>query len=84
MNKVSILFFATLRDQAGVKTSMMEIRPGETIAELKDDLVKEFPKLAGLMEHSLVSINHEYHFDESVIPENAEVAFFPPVSGGNS
>ena len=34
------------------------------------------------MEHCLASINHEYRFDESEIPADAEIAFFPPVSGG--
>jgi MoaE-MoaD fusion protein len=29
-----------------------------------------------------VSINQNYAFDEDLVPDNAEVAFFPPVSGG--
>jgi molybdopterin synthase catalytic subunit len=32
----------------------------------------------------LVSVNKEYGFDEDIIPDGAEVALFPPVSGGAS
>jgi molybdopterin synthase catalytic subunit len=35
------------------------------------------------METTLISVNKEYGFDEDVIPEGAEVALFPPVSGGS-
>jgi molybdopterin converting factor small subunit len=34
------------------------------------------------VETVLVSINHEFADDEQMIPEGAEVALFPPVSGG--
>jgi molybdopterin converting factor small subunit len=30
----------------------------------------------------MAAINREYAADEQVIPEGAEIAFFPPVSGG--
>lgn len=30
----------------------------------------------------LISVNQEYAFDDVVIPDGAEIALFPPVSGG--
>jgi len=30
----------------------------------------------------LVAINKEYAFDQEEIPQGAEIALFPPVSGG--
>ncbi len=81
--KIKVLFFATLRDKAGTKSAEMEIAPAATIGDLKNLLIQKFPNMdADLMEHSLAAINHEYRFDESEIPEAAEIAFFPPVSGG--
>ncbi len=82
MNHVTVLFFATLRDKAGVRSASLDLEPGATIGNLKTALVEKFPNLDGLMEHCLASINHEYRFDESEIPDAAEIAFFPPVSGG--
>ena len=81
-NHVKVLFFATLRDKAGTHSAEVDLHPGATIEQLKALLVIRFPGLAGLLEHCLAAINHEYHFDESEIPLKAEVAFFPPVSGG--
>jgi molybdopterin converting factor subunit 1 len=81
--KIKVLFFATLRDKAGTKSAEMEVAPGATIGDLKKLLVEKFPGIdAELMDHCLASINHEYRFDESEIPTDAEIAFFPPVSGG--
>ena len=82
MNHVTVLFFATLRDKAGMRSAELDVEPGATIEQLKTILVGKFPTLNGLMEHCLASINHEYRFDESEIPDAAEIAFFPPVSGG--
>jgi molybdopterin converting factor subunit 1 len=83
VNQVKVLFFATLRDRAGVRAVDVEIAPGATIGELKTVLIGQYPKLDGLMGHCLASINHEYRFDETEIPAGAEIAFFPPVSGGS-
>ncbi|PKN92661.1 MAG: molybdopterin converting factor [Chloroflexi bacterium HGW-Chloroflexi-6] len=83
MSSVKVLFFATLRDKAGVRSTEMEISSGTTILQLKAILVEQFPNIDWqLMEHCLASINHEYRFDEDEIPAEAEIAFFPPVSGG--
>ena len=82
MNNVKIYLFATLRDYAGVKTLDMEIPAGMTIAGLKVQLVKSFPKLAPLKEAMMAAINREYAADAQIVPQEAEIAFFPPVSGG--
>lgn len=83
MNSVKVLFFATLRDKAGMRSTEMEIPAGTTILQLKAMLVEQYPNIDWqLMEHCLASINHEYRFDEDEIPAEAEIALFPPVSGG--
>ncbi len=82
MNPIKVLFFATLRDRAKTRALEIQIPAGTTIEQLKGILIKDYPALDGLMEHCLAAINHDYKFDETVIPEQAEIAFFPPVSGG--
>jgi len=82
MNRIKLLFFATLRDRVGKKTMELDIPQHMTIKELKDRLSKDFPSLEPSMKSVLVAINREYAFDEAVVPSNAEVALFPPVSGG--
>ena len=82
MNHVKLLFFATLRDRAGTKSMELDIPADLTIQELKDKISNEFPNLKESMSSVLITINREYAFDEAVIPQNAELAMFPPVSGG--
>jgi len=82
INHVKLLFFATLRDRAGTKSMELDIPADLTIQELKDKISAEFPNLKESMSSVLITINREYAFDEAVIPQNAELAMFPPVSGG--
>jgi molybdopterin converting factor subunit 1 len=82
MENITVLFFATLRDLAGTRSFQMSIPPRTTVANLRGMLVEKFHSLTGLIDHSLVSINHEYALNENEIPGGAEVALFPPVSGG--
>ncbi len=83
MNRIKILFFATLRDRAGTRALELDIPEGMTVWGLKEHLAAERPELKAALESVLISINREYAFDEALIPPNAEVAMFPPVSGGN-
>jgi molybdopterin converting factor subunit 1 len=82
MNNVKALFFATLRDHVGVRSIELRIPAQTNVAELKSLLIEKFPVLKGLMGHLLISVNQEYAFDEAIIPDKAEIALFPPVSGG--
>lgn len=82
MNTINTFFFATLRDRAGVKSVELQIPLQTNVANFKTILAERFPALVDLMSHTLVSINQEYVFDETIIPDHAEIALFPPVSGG--
>lgn len=82
MNHVKLLFFATLRERAGARSMELDIPANLTIQGLKDKISNEFPNLKDSMSSVLITINREYAFDEAVIPPNAELAMFPPVSGG--
>lgn len=82
MEYITVLFFATLRDLVGTKSIQMQIPSGTTVARLRVMLGEKFLSLTELVDRSLVSINQEYGFNENEIPGRAEVALFPPVSGG--
>jgi molybdopterin converting factor subunit 1 len=82
MNHVKLLFFATLRDRAGAKSIELDVPAELTVQGLKDKISDEYPKLRESMSSVIITINREYAFDDAVIPPNAELAMFPPVSGG--
>ena len=82
MNRGKVLFFATLRDRAGTKSFELEIPSETTVQDLKSMVVEAYPGLKDSMDTVVISINREFAFDENLVPQNAEVAMFPPVSGG--
>jgi molybdopterin converting factor subunit 1 len=82
MIKVTILFFATLRDIAGERRISKTIPNDMQISGLKEMLVNEFPALKEIMASVIVSLDHEFASENSSIPSGAEIALFPPVSGG--
>ena len=82
MNKITLFFFATVRERVGAKSIEMDIPLDMTIRGLKDKLASDYPNLGDTIAHVLFTINREYAFDDAVVPLNAEVALFPPVSGG--
>lgn len=80
--RIKLLFFATLRDRAGMRSLELDIPDGMTVQELKDKISADYPNLRQSMETVLISVNKEYAFDEAILPADAEIAMFPPVSGG--
>ena len=82
MNRIKILFFATLRERAGVKSLELDIPSDMTVEGLKEKLSTDYPNLKASMHAVILTVNREYSFEEAVIPPNAEIGLFPPVSGG--
>ncbi len=82
MIQVTVLFFATLKDRAGTQTTSLELPQGATVRQLKSALEERYPALAVALPSALVSVNREFAFDDDPLPAGAEVALFPPVSGG--
>lgn len=82
--KITVLFFATLKDRAGTRQTELNLPDTVTIAGLKDILSNQFPNLAPALPSCIASRNHEFANNEEALADGDEVAFFPPVSGGNS
>ena len=81
--KITVLFFATLRSLTGIKSVELNLPPESRVSDLKLAVGDRFPMTApALGDTVLVSVNREYARDDQVIPDGAEVALFPPVSGG--
>lgn len=82
-NQVTVLFFATLKERAGARQAKLELPAGARVGDLKAQLIRLYPGLAEMSGSMLVSVNKEFAFDDEIIPTGAEVAVFPPVSGGS-
>jgi molybdopterin converting factor subunit 1 len=80
--RIKILFFATLRDYVGAKAVELDVPAYTTVGGLKELLVGRYPKMLPAQNSIMAAINREYAADEQIIPLDAEIALFPPVSGG--
>ena len=81
--RITVLFFATLRDVVGARALTLELDEGvNCISQLRQDLAARYPAAADNLQVALAAINEEFAFDNDCFCDGAEVAFFPPVSGG--
>ena len=80
--KIKIALFSILREKIGSPEIELELIDGSKASDIIDELVVKYPTIADLKHLLKVSINHEYATPQDVVPPNAEVAVFPPVSGG--
>jgi len=77
-----VQLFAGARDLAGAASISVELPNGATVAELKRAIGDRFPALSQLLTRSRIAVIREFADDSAVIPEGAELALIPPVSGG--
>lgn len=81
---VKVLFFATLKDHAGTNRVNVELPDGAaTLDDLRAALSARYPALADYLPAAVAAINQEFAFAGAALREDDEVAFFPPVSGGD-
>lgn len=79
---VNVLFFANLKDLTGISETTLFLPDNTSVVDFKQILCQAFPVISEFMDHLLISVNQEFVFNDEIIPQNAEIAVFPPVSGG--
>jgi molybdopterin converting factor small subunit len=82
MNSITVKFFSHLKEKAGVASTVVEIKPGTTIADLKKQVIQQFPSLETHLRNILILIDNKIAIDEDVIPAGCTVSFMTPIGGG--
>jgi MoaE-MoaD fusion protein len=80
--KVNVHLFARARDVAGASTVTVDLPSGARVADVRRLLAERYPALASLLERSALAVNDEFAEGTLTLPQGAEVALLPPVSGG--
>ena len=80
--RVRVLFFGQLKDIVGVAQEDAELSDGARVEDLFERYGRRFPKLAEFRASIAASVNQEYVGWRSPLASGDEVAFLPPVSGG--
>ena len=79
---VRVQLFAAARESVGCPIVDVEVPEPATVGRLRHALSRQFPDLIPWSPHLLVALNRHYADEHDTIPADAEVACFPPVSGG--
>jgi molybdopterin converting factor subunit 1 len=80
--KVTVLFFAQVREHTGRANAELSLPEGSRLAEALAALALEHPALEPLWPHLAVAVNGRLARPEMPLEDGAEVALLPPVSGG--
>ncbi len=84
--KISLKYFASVREQLGTGQESLELPPGvATVGDVRELLVARGGAwLEALGPQRAVRMAHKHVMcgAETAVEDGAEVAFFPPVTGG--
>lgn len=80
--KITVQMFAAAREIVGSGEVVLETPREATVGDLRANLCQAHPDVAALVNHALFAVDGQYVEDQTPLPEGAEVACIPPVSGG--
>ena len=81
--RVTVRFFALYRERAGTAEAEIDLPEGATAEDLLGRLRTIYPSLPS-SNSVLIAVNSEYVGPADPLHEGDEVAFIPPVSGGQT
>lgn len=81
--QINLRFFAMVRERIGESQRTIELPPGSCVSDVLAYINAQFGELAPLFRASMVMRNQEYVAPEELLADGDEIAFIPPVSGGN-
>ena len=82
--QVNILLFANLRDLAGRARFPLSVPVDHpTVDDVRQAIIGEHPTLSEALMAAIAAVNQEFAFGKDSVQDGDEVAFFPPVSGGD-
>ena len=80
--EIQVKLFAGARELVDQECVALDLPKGATIGLLREKLTEAHPELQSLASHAMFAIEATYCNNETLVPENAEIACIPPVSGG--
>jgi MoaE-MoaD fusion protein len=79
---VNLLYFAVVRELIGQSRETREVKPGQTLEQLFEEIASDHPGLVRLRPSLLFMVNQEYAKPQHQVQDGDEIALIPPVSGG--
>ncbi|MGI9515848.1 MAG: MoaD/ThiS family protein [Pirellulaceae bacterium] len=82
MMDVNVVLFARARELAGSDSICLSLDDEATVADLKTQLLRQYPALGELLPHCTLAVDHVYSDDGTRLHDGCEIGCIPPVSGG--
>ena len=82
--RVRVLFFGVLKDIVGRSEESLEIEPNSTLGSVFTSYGDRYATLKDKHSSILFARNREFSGSDTVLQDNDEIAFLPPVSGGST
>jgi molybdopterin synthase catalytic subunit len=82
--RVRVLFFGRLKEIVGLAEDTAELSDGARVEDLFARYGNQYPELARFRPSVAAAVNQEYAEWRAPLKNNDEVAFLPPVSGGEA
>jgi molybdopterin converting factor subunit 1 len=82
--RVTILYFAHLRERRGAASDLLDLPPGGDVAMALATIAKLHPGIAAQLPHAQVAVNLALVAATTPLSDGDELALIPPVSGGAS
>ena len=79
---VNVQLFAAARDRAGSGVVQLNLPDDATVADLRRQLVAQFPTLVDIVPRAMIAVEADYASDSVPLRSTSEIALIPPVSGG--
>ena len=84
MNKITVRYFASIRETIGQGSELVQTAAA-TLGDLRDELIARGGAYASSLARGKavrMALNQLLSDDDAALNDGAEVAFFPPVTGG--
>ncbi|HET8840164.1 MAG TPA: molybdopterin converting factor subunit 1 [Ktedonobacteraceae bacterium] len=82
--QIRLRYFASLRETVGKNEEMLTVPENITVAEVRTLLLERYPGLEKVLRRAVGAINRQYVPPETILKDDDEVVFIPPVGGGCS
>ena len=84
MNQITVRYFASIREAVGQSSEPLQTAAA-TLGDLRDELIARGGAYASSLARGKavrMALNQLLSEDDAALVDGAEVAFFPPVTGG--
>ena len=80
--RITVLYFANVKDITGVKKETMNLTPDTSIKKLLTNISSKYPAIKSMLDVVKISVNYKMMEMNTILNDGDEVALLPPVSGG--